>query len=193
MKINRRELLSLGAKATMALTAGRFFVTESRAAETHPATEDTKFKNAFITTDGFVEQYMREMNSPGMILVLSDRTGISSFMSALQIDIDEGVGAFASINAQQGYRPNPVAMYALKTMRAANANQPMPARPTANPLTRIEKAADYAGVFTAPDGRKLEFTSAAGDALFVLYKGKRLQLETTAGEPIFSRSIRASY
>ncbi|MBA4123512.1 MAG: beta-lactamase family protein [Acidobacteria bacterium] len=442
MKINRRELLSLGAKATMALTAGRFFVTESRAAETHPVAEDTKFKDAFLALDGFVKQYMREMNSPGMILVLSDRAGIRrtmtyglsdleqnrrvapnqlfhigsisksftanavlqlreegkldldkpildylpwlkietkyapitihhllthtsglpgnvsiflsdpaakhktgfapgehfhycnlgfdilghlvsqldkrsygesirrrilqplemnateptinsdfrdrtaknymayhderpsprggklaeapqlifekgsgsiastagdmglyinmlvnrgkgakkrvlsedsfklftkpyikaeefsptasygygiavdqldghtilrhtggmvSFMSALQVDIDEGVGAFASINAMQGYRPNPVAMYALKTMRAANANQPMPQRPTPNPLTRIEKAADYAGVFTAPDGRKLEFTSAAGNALFVLYKGKRLQLETTAG------------
>ncbi len=76
MKINRRELLSLGAKATMALTAGRFLVTESRAAETHPLSEDTKFNAAFTALDGFVQQYMREMNSPGMILVLSDRTGI---------------------------------------------------------------------------------------------------------------------
>jgi len=56
MKINRRELLSLGAKATMALTAGRFLVTESRAAETLPAAEDGKFKDAFIALDGFVEQ-----------------------------------------------------------------------------------------------------------------------------------------
>lgn len=76
MKINRRELLSLGAQATMALAAGRFLVTESRATESHPAAEDTKFKDAFIALDGFVEQYMREMNSPGMILVLSDRAGI---------------------------------------------------------------------------------------------------------------------
>lgn len=442
MKINRRELLSLGAKATMALTAGKFLVTESLAAEIPPATLDTKFKNAFIALDGFVGQYMHEINSPGMILVLSDRAkvqrvstyglsdlerkfpvvpnqlfhigsisksftaiavlqlreegkidldkpildylpwlkietkyapvtvhhllthtsglpgnvpiflsdstakhkqgyapgeyfhycnlgfdilgrlvnqidgqtygesisrrifqplemnateptinsderdrtaknymayhderpsrrdgklaeapqlifekgsgsiastagdmglyikmlvnggkgakgrvlsedgfklftkpfikaeefsptasygygiavdsldghtilrhtgGMVSFMSALQVDLDEGVGAFASINAQQGYRPNPVAKYALQTMRAANENKPMPPRPKPNPLTRIEKAADYAGVFTAPDGRKLEFTSAgAGDALFVLYKGKRLQIETTA-------------
>ncbi len=67
MKINRRELLSIGAKATMALTAARFFVTESRAAETHPVAEDAKFKDAFVALDGFVEQYMREMNSPSMI------------------------------------------------------------------------------------------------------------------------------
>ncbi len=61
MKINRRELLSLGAQATMALTAGRFLVTESRAAEMLPAAEDTKFKDAFLALDGFVKQYMREM------------------------------------------------------------------------------------------------------------------------------------
>ena len=76
MKINRRELLSIGAKATMALTAGRFLVTESRAAGMQFTAEDTKFKNAFIALDGFVGQYMREMNSPGMILVLSDRAKV---------------------------------------------------------------------------------------------------------------------
>ena len=45
----------------MALAAGRFLVTESRAAETHPVAEDTKFNDAFIALDGFVKQYMREM------------------------------------------------------------------------------------------------------------------------------------
>ena len=33
--------------------------------------------------------------------------GMVSFMSALMVDIDDGVGAFASINAQQGYRAEP--------------------------------------------------------------------------------------
>ncbi len=89
MKINRRELLSLGARATMALTAGRFFVTETRAAETHPAAEDTKFKDAFIALDGFVQQYMREMNSPGMILVLSDRAGIRRTMTYGLSDLEQ--------------------------------------------------------------------------------------------------------
>src|SRR6185436_16415573 len=49
--------------------------------------------------------------------------GMVSFASAMQIDVDEGVGAFASINAMQGYRPNPVAQYALTLMRAANARR----------------------------------------------------------------------
>ena len=34
------------------------------------------------------------------------------------IDIEAGIGAFASVNAQQGYRPNAVVKYALQLMRA---------------------------------------------------------------------------
>ena len=44
--------------------------------------------------------------------------GMVSFMSALMVDIDDGVGGFASVNAQQGYRPNPVVRYAIQLMRA---------------------------------------------------------------------------
>ncbi len=44
--------------------------------------------------------------------------GMVSFMSAMMVDIDDGVGGFASVNAQQGYRPNPVVRYAIELMRA---------------------------------------------------------------------------
>jgi hypothetical protein len=73
-----------------------------------------------------------------------------------------------------------VVMYALKAMRASNAGQAMPPRPAPNPPERIEKPEEYAGIFTSPDGRKLEFI-AAGERLFLLHKGQRLQLETTSG------------
>jgi CubicO group peptidase (beta-lactamase class C family) len=43
--------------------------------------------------------------------------GMVSFMSAMMVDIDEGIGGFASVNAQQGYRPNPVVRYAIQLMR----------------------------------------------------------------------------
>src|SRR5262249_17298581 len=52
--------------------------------------------------------------------------GMVSFMSALQVDLDENVSAFASINAMQGYRPNPVAAYALKALGAAYAAKSPP-------------------------------------------------------------------
>jgi D-alanyl-D-alanine carboxypeptidase len=94
--------------------------------------------------------------------------------------LDEGVGAFASINAMQGYRPNPVLVYALKAMRAANATQAMPPLPPPNPPSKIEKAEEYTGVFTSPDGRRMEF-KAQGDRLFLVHKGQQLQLETTTG------------
>lgn len=44
--------------------------------------------------------------------------GMASFASAMHIDLDAGVGAFASINAMQGYRPNAVARYALQLLGA---------------------------------------------------------------------------
>jgi hypothetical protein len=43
--------------------------------------------------------------------------GMVSFASALQVDVDEGTAVFASINAMQGYRPNPVAAYALRILQ----------------------------------------------------------------------------
>ena len=107
--------------------------------------------------------------------------GMVSFMSAMQVDLDEGVGAFASINAMQGYRPNAVVVYALKVMRAANANQAIPPLPPPNPPGKIEMAEEYAGVFTSPDSGKMEFI-AEGGRLFLIHNGQRLQLETTTGQ-----------
>jgi hypothetical protein len=38
---------------------------------------------------------------------------MTSFASAMEIDQEAGLGVFVSINAMQGYRPRPVAEYAL--------------------------------------------------------------------------------
>jgi hypothetical protein len=81
----------------------------------------------------------------------------------------------------QGYRPNPVVIYALKATRAANATQALPPLPPPNPPGKIEKAEEYAGVFTSPDGGRMEFV-AEGDRLFLIHKGQRLQLETATGQ-----------
>jgi hypothetical protein len=95
------------------------------------------------------------------------------------MDLDEGVGVFASINAQQGYRPNPVCVYGLKLLRAANAHQELPSVPPPNDPTAISKAADYAGKYLAEDGSALEF-SAAKDRLYLIYKGAKLPVENSA-------------
>ena len=104
--------------------------------------------------------------------------GMVSFMSAMHVDLEDGIGAFASVNAQQGYRPNPVTIYALRAIRAVNANKPLPELPLPNPQTKIAGAKDLAGVYTSPEGEKIEFV-ADGDALWLVSGAKRLAVETS--------------
>ncbi|MDP9338884.1 MAG: beta-lactamase family protein [Acidobacteriota bacterium] len=108
--------------------------------------------------------------------ILRHTGGMVSFMSAMHVDIDGGFGAFASINAMQGYRPNPVAQYAIQLMRAKSESKSLPAAPKQKPATLIENAKDYAGVYKAENGRQLEFV-AEGDGLFLTHNAKRVPLE----------------
>jgi CubicO group peptidase (beta-lactamase class C family) len=98
--------------------------------------------------------------------------GMVSFASALEVDLEAGVGAFASINAMQGYRPRPVAEYALRLMRAVREGAPLPDPPSLRPSWRVEHAADYAGQFTEVLGAD----PAAGPGLNVVADGERLYL-----------------
>jgi D-alanyl-D-alanine carboxypeptidase len=105
--------------------------------------------------------------------------GMVSFMSALMVDIESGIGAFASINAQQGYRPNPVVQFAIRLMRAEREHKALPAIPAADPPTRIDNAGDYDGVYRAPSGAGLEFV-ARGTQLFLAHGATRVNVERTA-------------
>jgi D-alanyl-D-alanine carboxypeptidase len=114
--------------------------------------------------------------------ILRHTGGMVSFASALQVDIDEGVGAFSSINAMQGYRPNPVDEYAIQLMRAQREGKLLPESPTTLSPALVENAADYAGIYTATDARKLEII-AEGQSLFLVRDGNRVPLETLLGAP----------
>src|SRR5215467_10238077 len=83
--------------------------------------------------------------------------GMISFASAMHVDVDEGVGAFASINAMQGYRPNPVAQFGMQLMRAHRAKKSFPSAPEMRSATQVENAPDFAGTYSSADGRSLEF------------------------------------
>ena len=108
--------------------------------------------------------------------ILRHTGGMVSFSSAMQVDLDAGVGAFASVNANlAGYRPNAVAGYALAALRTV----PAPPAPEFEDPYKVPLAEDYAGTYTAPDGRKLRI-SAAGDRLELVHKGERLALERLA-------------
>ncbi len=108
--------------------------------------------------------------------ILRHTGGMVSFASALQVDIDEGVGAFASINAMQGYRPNPAAQFAIQLMRAQKQSKSFPTMPALKPPDQVENSAEYAGAYQAEDARKLEIL-ADGQKLFLMQDGNRVPLE----------------
>ncbi len=102
--------------------------------------------------------------------------GMISFASALEIDVDAGVGVFASINAMQGFRPRPVAEYALRLMRACREGTSLPDVPAHKPSLYVESAGDYAGHYAGTGGRALTVV-ADGSRLFLVHKDVRVPLE----------------
>jgi len=126
--------------------------------------------------------------------ILRHTGGMISFASALHVDADEGVGAFASINAMQGYRPNPVAQFAIQLMRANREKKSFPASPKLQPATFIENPGDFAGAYYSVDGRSLEFVAGA-NSLSLNHKGQNIALEPqgdgifVAPHPDFSRFV----
>ena len=101
--------------------------------------------------------------------------GMVSFMSSMMIEMDHGIAAFASINAQQGYRPSPVVQYALQLLGASRDGKALTPLPAANSPTSVENAADYAGRFKSAD-RSLEIVAETGN-LFLVHQGTRVALE----------------
>jgi CubicO group peptidase (beta-lactamase class C family) len=112
--------------------------------------------------------------------------GMVAFSSSIDVDVTGGLGAFASVNANlQGYRPVAVTRFALDALAATLGNKPLPAvpAPQASP-EEIKNAADYAGTFTATDGRKLTL-AAEGDRLVLVRNGQRVALERSGGRDLF--------
>ncbi|HXQ71718.1 MAG TPA: serine hydrolase domain-containing protein [Pyrinomonadaceae bacterium] len=109
--------------------------------------------------------------------------GMVAFSSSLDVDLTDGVGAFASVNANlRGYRPVAVTKYAIELFNASLANKPLPEAPAAAPPPEaVKNAAEYVGVYTSPDGKKLEF-SAEGEKLVLMYNGRKIALERMGGD-----------
>jgi D-alanyl-D-alanine carboxypeptidase len=104
--------------------------------------------------------------------------GMVSFMSAMMVDIDEGIGGFASVNAQQGYRPNPVVRYAIQLMRARRRSAELPKMPEPDVAAVVKDAADFAGDYAGANGTLRVL--AEGERLVVVQGGERIPLERLA-------------
>lgn len=117
--------------------------------------------------------------------ILRHTGGMVSFMSAMQLDLDAGVAAFASINAQLGYRPNPVAQFAIETMRAAAEDKPLPARPALDDPAVLKNATEYAGAYHAPDGKVCRI-AAGENSITLQLDGREVALECVGGDRFVS-------
>lgn len=112
--------------------------------------------------------------------ILRHTGGMVSFASSIHVDLDGGVAAFASINAMQGYRPVPVTQFAVQTMNAEAQNKTAPAAPEL-PSDAIKNAQDYAGTYTASNGKRID-VSAEGDKLLLRAGSASIPLERMGGD-----------
>lgn len=112
--------------------------------------------------------------------------GMVAFSSSLDVDLTNGVAAFASVNASlSGYRPVVVTKYALELLNAERAGRELPAPPAPPPPPdEVKNAADYAGTYAAPDGRQLVL-SAEGGRLLLTNRGRAVALERSGGPDSF--------
>lgn len=109
--------------------------------------------------------------------------GMVAFSSSLDVDVTSGVGAFASVNANlRGYRPVAVTKYAIELLNASLAAKLLPDPPAAPPSPdQVKNASDYAGIYTSPDGKKLEL-AAEGEKLILAHGGRRVVLERAGSD-----------
>ncbi len=117
--------------------------------------------------------------------------GMVSFCSAVHVDAEAGVAAFASANVHYSlnYRPNRVTSFACELARAARANISAPASKPAKPA--LDRPERFAGAFSDAAGDSFEVIAGAGDVR--LRRGGReskLELATgtlfAAAEPDFA-------
>jgi CubicO group peptidase (beta-lactamase class C family) len=106
--------------------------------------------------------------------------GMVSFMSAIHMDLDAKIGAFASINAQLGYRPNPVAQLAVQLMRSEKEGRKPPAVPEFDAAAKVESAGSYSAIYTSSAGRHVEIKNA-GDRLTLMADGRAIALQQSDG------------
>src|SRR5215207_1533341 len=112
--------------------------------------------------------------------------GMVAFSSSFDVDLTNGVAAFASVNASlSGYRPVAVTKYALELLNAERAGRELPAPPAAlPPPDEVKNAEGYAGTYTAPDGRQRVLLALRGGLLLVNKTGA-VALERSGGPDSF--------
>lgn len=106
--------------------------------------------------------------------LISHGGGMVGYRAFLLGDMTDGLGVVAFVNGPGN--PGAVASFALDAFRAARSGAELPEPPEIPPPTRVANAADYAGHFTATDGRTLRI-EAEGEQLVLVHECERVPLE----------------
>src|SRR5215212_7921379 len=132
---------------------------------------------ALFTKPAIDSPYRGEPASYGYGLWVSDVAGHTRLRHT------GGMVAFASVNANlRGYRPVAVTKYAVELFNASADGKPLPDAPAPPPaVDEVKNAADYAGTFTSPDGKKVELV-AEGNKLMLVHANRRIVLERGGGD-----------
>ena len=147
---------------------------------------------ALFTKPAIDSPYRGEPASYGYGLWVSDVAGhtrlrhtggMVAFSSSIDVDVTGNIGAFASVNANlRGYRPVAVTKYAVELFNASADGKPLPDAPAPPPaVDEVKNAADYAGTFTSPDGKRVELV-AEGNKLMFVHANRRIVLERAGGD-----------
>ncbi len=96
-------------------------------------------------------------------------------------DLESGFGVVAMTN---GSSVSGWGTYLISVLRASLAGETLPEAPPEQDLTRVENAAEYAGVYTGESGA---LTLVARDTgLFLLHKGEHIALEMRGADAFFA-------
>jgi CubicO group peptidase (beta-lactamase class C family) len=114
--------------------------------------------------------------------VMQHTGGMIGFSSAMMVDAEAGVGAYASVNVGGvgGYRPLEITRYALELMRAAAGGGALPGVPAPDPGRAVADPARFAGRWLGTDESAFDIAERGG-ALFVARGGVERPL-VAAGE-----------
>lgn len=109
--------------------------------------------------------YGLAVDHPSGHLRLRHTGGMVAFVSAIHLDLTDGLAAFASTNCRLNeYRPNDIVSFALEVMRAKTAGKPLPELPAVSDPSVILNAAEYEGNYAfdvRARGNKLYITLSA--------------------------------
>ena len=105
--------------------------------------------------------------------VIGHGGGMLGYTSSIKGDLDAGLGVVVFFNGPGS--PDDVAAFALRAMRAAEEKRELPALPAPGADTRVKNAAEFTGIYTSPEGKKLAFV-AKGPSLGLVYQGELIPL-----------------